>query len=114
MKCLVTHFIILFQAGRAKTVVTNLKDINAPKFDLEFEVDPMFQMMSAAFDEGGASGLLLNRLRCWDNSQALILDSSTQVNVIEDVEPEEEQRKDIDIDALRGIISLIICFCVPL
>ena len=31
-------------------------------FDLEFEVDPLFKKTSAAFDEGGVEGLLLNQL----------------------------------------------------
>ncbi|XP_005091084.1 condensin complex subunit 2 [Aplysia californica] len=95
------------KAGRAQTVETNLKNINADKFDLEFEVDPMFQIMSAAFDEGGASGLLLNRLRCYDDSQSLILDSSTNVNVVEDVEPDnsQESRKSLDISALKELLG---------
>ena len=95
---------LLTQTGKVRTIETNLKNITADKVDLGFEVDPMFQMMSAAFDEGGASGLLLNRLRCYDSSQSLILDSSTTVNVVEDVEAEvpQESKKPVDVATLKG------------
>ena len=53
----------------------------------------MFQMMSTAFDEGGARGLLLNRLHCFDSSQQLVLDSSTVVNVVEDLLPDSQSSK---------------------
>ncbi|KAL8580817.1 hypothetical protein ACOMHN_017321 [Nucella lapillus] len=69
---------------KSKIIRTNLKTINVNKFDLEFEVDPMFQVMSATFDEGGASGLLLNHLRCYDDRQLLMLDSSAEVAVVEE------------------------------
>ncbi|KAK7474320.1 hypothetical protein BaRGS_00034455 [Batillaria attramentaria] len=69
---------------KSRTVETNLKNINVNKFDLEFEVDPMFQVMSATFDEGGASGLLLNHLRCYDDQQLLVLDSRAVMPVVED------------------------------
>jgi hypothetical protein len=41
------------------------------KLDLAFEVDPMFQLMSEAFDEGGTMGLLHNTLRTFDDNQEL-------------------------------------------
>ena len=44
----------------------------------------MFQIMSATFDEGGASGMLLNHLRCYDDGQLLVLDSGTVVPVVEE------------------------------
>lgn len=40
----------------------------------------MFQVTSAAFDEGGARGLLLNRLRIFDDNYQLVLDSSAPVS----------------------------------
>ena len=58
---------------------TNLKNITVNNFNLEFEVDPLFQKTSASFDEGGTSGLLLNHLSCLDNSSQLALDSETVV-----------------------------------
>ena len=34
----------------------------ASKFDLQFEIDPLFTKSAARFDEGGAKGMLLNHL----------------------------------------------------
>lgn len=89
---------------------TNLKNINVDKFDLKFEVDPMFHIMSAAFDEGGAQGLLLNRLQCFDDSQQLVLDSSTVVNVVEDTLPDSQtSRKPVDISDYKGLELVYKC-----
>ncbi|BFY98591.1 hypothetical protein BsWGS_01632 [Bradybaena similaris] len=94
------------KAGKANTVETNLKNINVDKFDLEFEVDPMFQMMSAAFDEGGARGLLLNRLRCFDDRQQLVLDSSTSVNIVEDtLHDSQSTQKPIDVSCVTELLN---------
>ena len=56
--------------------------------------------MSAAFDEGGSSGLLLNNLRCFDDRQSLILDSSSDMQVDYSVDP--SQRKPIDMSEIKG------------
>lgn len=44
------------------TLEKNLSNIDANKYDLEFDLDPLFQKTSAKFDEGGAKGLLLNNI----------------------------------------------------
>lgn len=44
------------------TLEKNLNNIDTNKYDLEFDVDPLFQKTSAKFDEGGAKGLLLNNV----------------------------------------------------
>lgn len=42
---------------------TNLRNISVAKFDLEFEVDPLFKKTAAQFDEGrSGSGQFLNSL----------------------------------------------------
>ena len=46
----------------SQTIERNTKALDINSFDLEFEVDPLFQKTSAAFDEGGVEGLLLNHL----------------------------------------------------
>ena len=46
----------------SQTTERNTKVLDINSFDLEFEVDPLFQKTSAAFDEGGVEGLLLNHL----------------------------------------------------
>jgi len=69
-------------SGRGvNTLETNLSNINAKKIDLEFSVDPLFRKTSASFDEGGAHGLLLNRLSVY-NGCTLIFDSSDALDDI--------------------------------
>lgn len=50
------------ETGGEITLEKNLNNIDVSKYDLEFELDPLFQRTSAKFDEGGAKGLLLNNL----------------------------------------------------
>ena len=64
-------------------------------------MDPLFKVMSAAFDEGGSSGLLLNNLRCFDNQQSLILDSSSDIMQV-DYSVDPSQRKPIDMSEING------------
>jgi hypothetical protein len=47
------------------TLETKLSNLNVKKFDLQFEVDPLFQKTSSSVDEGRASGLLLNQLHVY-------------------------------------------------
>lgn len=49
--------------------------LNVKKFDVAFTVDPLFNQMSAQFDEGGAKGLLLNTLSVYSGCK-LVFDSS--------------------------------------
>ncbi|KAJ7520141.1 hypothetical protein O6H91_20G068600 [Diphasiastrum complanatum] len=48
--------------------------LNVKKFDVAFNVDPLFHQTSAQFDEGGAKGLLLNTLSVYRGCE-LIFDS---------------------------------------
>ncbi|XP_014671254.1 PREDICTED: condensin complex subunit 2-like [Priapulus caudatus] len=61
---------------KVKTLVTNLNTINVKTYDIQFDVDPLFQKTSAAFDEGGTRGLLLNSLAFLDDAAEVVLDSS--------------------------------------
>jgi len=67
---------------------------------LAFEVDPMFQLMSEAFDEGGTMGLLHNTLRTFDDNQELVLDSNTIVGANNDIA--SSQNKPVDLSDLKG------------
>lgn len=44
------------------TLEKNEENLNTNKYDLEFEMDPLFKITSAKFDAGGIQGLLLNHL----------------------------------------------------
>ena len=57
--------------------------------------------MSVAFDEGGSSGLLLNNLRCVDDRQSFILDSSSDITQVDNsVHP--FKRKLLDMTKIKG------------
>ncbi|RMX41808.1 hypothetical protein pdam_00012481 [Pocillopora damicornis] len=73
------------------TIESNLKNINVNQFDLGFEVDPLFHKTSAAFDEGGTGGLLLNHLHVRDDTCDLLLDSTTLTDVYSRVNFEDLQ-----------------------
>ncbi len=64
------------ESGRPSvTLESNEESLNVRKLEREFEIDPLFKKMSAAFDEGGARGLLLNNLSVREEC-ALVFDSS--------------------------------------
>lgn len=57
------------------TIEKNLNSINLSKFDLEFDVDPLFKKTSAQFDSGGGGGKFLCNLLTRDDSCKLLIDS---------------------------------------
>jgi condensin complex subunit 2 len=57
---------------------SDIANLNAKKFDLEFAVDPLFRKTSAAFEAGGPRGLLLNHLSV-QNGREIIFDSTDAV-----------------------------------
>jgi len=65
--------------GGINTLEANPDSLDVKKFDLEFDVDPLFRKTSAAFDEGGARGLLLNHLSVGYGGD-IIFDSADAVN----------------------------------
>lgn len=86
---------------KTTTVESNLKNITTSKLDLAFEVDPMFQLMSEAFDEGGTMGLLHNTLRTFDDNQELVLDSNTIVGSNNQIE--SSQSKPVNLSDLKDL-----------
>ena len=94
-------FLNIYLQKKTTTVESNLKNITTSKLDLAFEVDPMFQLMSEAFDEGGTMGLLHNTLRTFDDNQELVLDSNTIVGANNDIE--SSQNKPVDLSDIKGV-----------
>ncbi|EAL61389.1 hypothetical protein DDB_G0292066 [Dictyostelium discoideum AX4] len=60
------------------TLEQNIDNITIKKFDIQFMVDPLFGKTSAAFDEGGAKGLLLNNLSIYGDCK-LVFDSNDAI-----------------------------------
>ncbi|ELU01811.1 hypothetical protein CAPTEDRAFT_224498 [Capitella teleta] len=94
------------RAKRSNTIETNLKNINVSKFDLEFEVDPLFHKTSAAFDEGGSGGLLLNHLNCMTDACELTLDSQTVACSGDMITPSQESH-DLDLKDIREMVKIL-------
>jgi condensin complex subunit 2 len=67
---------------------------------MEFLVDPLFKKTSAAFDHGGAKGLLLNHLGV-QNGCVLVFDSSDAVDLPDT--NTADSNPDIILDELKGI-----------
>ncbi|XP_060079237.1 condensin complex subunit 2-like [Ylistrum balloti] len=90
---------------KKNTVESNLKNIDMKEKDFEAKADPLFQIMSATFDEGGISSLLLNSLRCFDDQQSLALDSGTLIGPCSEIgECSQHQPNDLSeiIDLAKG------------
>eukprot|EP00188_Purpureofilum_apyrenoidigerum_P002891 Plantae.Rhodophyta-Purpureofilum_apyrenoidigerum.ctg29429.p1 GENE.Plantae.Rhodophyta-Purpureofilum_apyrenoidigerum.ctg29429~~Plantae.Rhodophyta-Purpureofilum_apyrenoidigerum.ctg29429.p1 ORF type:complete len:654 (-),score=147.78 Plantae.Rhodophyta-Purpureofilum_apyrenoidigerum.ctg29429:206-2167(-) len=64
------------KANKSGTLETNIDNITSTKVEMDCGVDLLFQKVSAAFDEGGARGMLLNTL-CIGAGCEIIFDSST-------------------------------------
>lgn len=67
---------------RAATIEKNLNNIDINKFDLEFDVDPLFKKTSTQFDSGGGGGQFLCSLYLRDESCQLLLDSDAFLNMV--------------------------------
>ena len=65
---------------RASTVEKNLNNIDVNKFDLEFDVDPLFKKTSVQFDSGGGGGQFLCNLYVRDEGCQMLLDSEAYLN----------------------------------
>ena len=58
----------------------NLNNIDIAKFDLEFDVDPLFKKTSTQFDSGGGGGQFLCNLYIRDEGCQMLLDSEAFLN----------------------------------
>ena len=63
------------------TIENNHEKLNLTKYDLEFDIDPLFKSMTAKFNESGAKSLLLNTLPLDENLDVL-LESKPEKKII--------------------------------
>ena len=70
-------------------------------------MDPLFHKTSAAFDEGGTYGLLLNHLVCRDDDCELLLDSTELVSsTFTQTEPlHPAKHEGVDLADLKGKVQ---------
>ena len=67
---------------KSATVEKNLKNINVSKFELEFDVDPLFKKTSSQFDGGSGGNQFLATLLVRDESCELLLDSDAVIETV--------------------------------
>eukprot|EP01117_Protostelium_nocturnum_P014983 TRINITY_DN5760_c0_g1_i2.p1 TRINITY_DN5760_c0_g1~~TRINITY_DN5760_c0_g1_i2.p1 ORF type:complete len:720 (-),score=211.19 TRINITY_DN5760_c0_g1_i2:39-2117(-) len=92
------------QSGGINTL-DSWENITLKKFELEFDVDPLFKKTSATFDEAGAKGLLLNHLSVYNNCQIIFDSGDAVIDSFENV-LNEGQTNQCDITELqRKIMS---------
>jgi condensin complex subunit 2 len=80
---------------KSNTVEKNLANINCAKFELEFDIDPLFKKVSAQFDSGAGGGQFLSTLQIRDDSCEMLLDSTAR---IEPIIPAAEQAADEEME----------------
>jgi hypothetical protein len=58
------------------TIEKNIANITLTRYDIQFEVDPLFCKTSAKFDDASSKGILLNNIRI-DANLKLMMDSES-------------------------------------
>jgi condensin complex subunit 2 len=81
--------------------------LQVKKLDLDFAVDPLFRKTRAEFDEGGATGLLMNHLGV-DSGMRVVFDAGDS-KIIGDEEEEDEQgvQQTVDLEHIRSESSRV-------
>ena len=74
---------------------------------MEYQVttDPLFKKTSAAFDEGGAKGLLMNNLSVHNGCQ-IVFDSTDAIDAVPDTNDAAED-DEIDLGSISGATSCL-------
>jgi len=92
------------------TVEKNLNNINCSKFDLEFDVDPLFKKTSTQFDSGGgASSQFLYNLNIRDSTRSeLLLDSNAvpgaeHINFLAPTQEDTPENRDLGEEGPLGL-----------
>lgn len=100
--------------SRASTLAPSFASLSTKKLDLEVTVDPLFKKTCADFDEGGATGLLMNHLGIdgtgklvFDAGDAGVDDGDEDEDEEDDEEDEERKRREaknkhVDVTGLKG------------
>lgn len=92
------------------TLVKSYQQLQLKKLDLDFAVDPLFRKTRAEFDEGGATGLLLNHLGV-DAKMRVVFDSGDSKITDNDDEENDEAQQVVDLEAIRGELFSVFGFC---
>ena len=91
--------------ARSSTIENNPDALLQKKVETESNVDPLFQKMCKAFDEGGARGMLLNQLALAPGCSLLIESTA----VVDDANPHAPSRV---AGAGQVCVRVNVCVCV--
>ena len=91
---------------KSATVEKNLANINLPKFELEFDIDPLFKKVSQQFDSGAGGGQFLSTLQIKDDTCEMLLDSTARVEWCPLIDEKEGEVEDEEKFALPEDIPL--------
>lgn len=93
---------------KSATIEKNLKNISVTKFELEFEVDPLFTKTKAQYDSTSGGNQFLATLNIRDETCELLLDSGT---TLESIHSERDLAGDVEMleIELPSIQSSLIC-----
>ena len=89
---------------KSATVEKNLKNINVNKFELEFDVDPLFKKTSSQFDSGSGGNQFLATLQVVDDTCELLLDSDKMLERVNTgATPVKESRQPGVVSEITGV-----------
>mmetsp|Transcript_37151 Transcript_37151/g.61595 ORF Transcript_37151/g.61595 Transcript_37151/m.61595 type:complete len:1069 (-) Transcript_37151:268-3474(-) len=114
-----TRTVVKRRAQANNTLEENISACNLKKVDVSNQPDPLFSIVAAKFDEGGAKGLLLNNVMILDDCR-LTLDSDESILATIHAAL-DDQAANCDIEDLQGRLqawfpywkSAIICPSAP-
>jgi hypothetical protein len=75
----------------SSTLEKDVKKLDLVKYDLEFDVDPLFKTMTAKFSETGARGLILESLPL-DSNLDVLLEADQMLFALQ-IEKEKQKKK---------------------
>ncbi|KAI8846176.1 condensin complex subunit 2/barren [Chytridium lagenaria] len=84
-----------------ETLEKDFASLNVKRFETEFMVDPLFKKTSADFDEGSASGLLLNHLSMSQTGKIIFDASDAEVGTLDAETEASAPPQKINIQSFR-------------
>jgi condensin complex subunit 2 len=94
---------------KSNTVEKNLANINLSKFELEFDVDPLFKKVSAQFDSGAGGGQFLSTLQMRNDGCELLLDSNALVSEIDAKTNDDATSITLDVKMPQITEDMLVC-----
>lgn len=91
------------RTGRC-TLENNMANITSQKLETDLAVDPLFQKMSAAFDEGGAKGMLLNNLPVGPKGQVLFDSGELADSLVLSTDSSEDGSMEASVYDVTGVL----------